>query len=127
MPDSVIPGDVREFILENIDSIAQLEGLLLLRANPSFSYSAKTIADRLYISESETHTLLARLFERGLIIQDEKSQNYSYQPKSEELRSMVDKISDTYTQYLLPVTHLVHSKAKTRVQEFANAFKIRKD
>jgi hypothetical protein len=34
MADDLIPDDVKEFILENIDSVAQLEGLPLLRGNP---------------------------------------------------------------------------------------------
>jgi hypothetical protein len=33
-----IPDDLREFILGYIDSIAQLEALLLLRRNPSTSW-----------------------------------------------------------------------------------------
>lgn len=127
MPDRVIPGEVRGFILENIDSIAQLEGLLLLRANPKTGYDSKTIANRLYITESESNILLAQLIERGLLVKDEQSQNYLYQPKSDELRAMIEKLSDVYSHYLLAVTHLVHSKSKTRVQEFADAFRIRKD
>lgn len=127
MPDSVIPGDVRGFILENIDSIAQLEGLLLLRADPQLGYKAGTIAERLYITESEADFLLSQLVERGLLIKDDKTQLYSYQPKSEELRDMIKKLSDIYSHYLLAVTHLVHSKSKSRVQEFANAFRIRKE
>jgi len=33
MADGHIPDDLREFILQHIDSITQLEALLLLRAN----------------------------------------------------------------------------------------------
>jgi predicted AAA+ superfamily ATPase len=126
MPDShVIPEDVRRLISENIDSIAQLEGLLLLRGNPEQGYNPEHIAERLYISPSESETLLLQLMERGFLIKD--GQLYIYKPRSEELSQMVDKLADTYAHYLLPVTHLIHSKSRSRVQEFANAFRIRKD
>jgi hypothetical protein len=39
-----IPDDLREFILGYIDSIAQLEALLLLRRNPSTSWNAGSVA-----------------------------------------------------------------------------------
>ncbi|MBP7722920.1 MAG: hypothetical protein KA155_10350 [Alphaproteobacteria bacterium] len=126
MPDSVIPEDIRGFIARNIDSIAQLEGLLLLRANPEILYNTTTIAERLYISDAESEWLLQDMYERGLIGKNESSE-YFYQPHSPELAAMVEKLSDIYSRYLLAVTHFIHSKSKSRVQEFANAFWIRKD
>lgn len=126
MPDSVIPEDVRGFIARNIDSIAQLEGLLLLRANPEALYNVATIAERLYISDAESEWLLQNLYGNGLIGQS-KSSEYFYQPQSPELAAMVEKLSDIHSRYLLAVTHFIHSKSKSRVQEFANAFRIRKD
>jgi hypothetical protein len=126
MPDSVIPEDVRGFISKNIDSIAQLEGLLLLRANPAIQYNVRTIAERLYISDEESEWLLHDLHENGLIAKNQSSE-YFYQPQSSELLSMVEKLADIYSRYLLAVTHFIHSKSKSRIQEFANAFRIRKD
>jgi hypothetical protein len=35
MSDQTIPDDLREFILQYIDSISQLEALLILRSDPS--------------------------------------------------------------------------------------------
>lgn len=34
MAGDLIPDDVREFVIRHIESVAQLEALLLLRANP---------------------------------------------------------------------------------------------
>jgi len=54
MADDVIPDEVKQFILNNIDSIAQLEALLLLRNNAEHDWTVDTVAKRLYISEQET-------------------------------------------------------------------------
>jgi hypothetical protein len=53
MADEPIPDDLREFILGHIDSIAQLEALLLLRRNPGTTWNASSVAQRLYVSEGE--------------------------------------------------------------------------
>jgi DNA-binding Lrp family transcriptional regulator len=125
MPHNVIPEDVRLFIFENIDSIAQLEGLLLFRANPDARYNAQTIAERLYISPEESAALLEQLEERGFL--ENADADYFYAPRSPDFGGMIDKLADIYSHYLLAVTHFIHSKSKSRVQEFANAFRIRKD
>jgi len=44
MTDDPIPDDVKTFLLRYIDSIAQLEALLLLRANAELAWSADTLA-----------------------------------------------------------------------------------
>jgi hypothetical protein len=126
MPDKVIPADVREFIMINIDSVAQLEGLLLLRANHAQQHRAQNIADRLYIPASEAENLMDRLVERGLIAKDPESGTYSYKTDP-ATRESIDKLADIYAHYLLPVTHFIHSKSKSRIQKFADAFRIRKE
>ena len=65
MTEEPIPDDIRQFILRSIDSIAQLEALLLLRANPQETWDVHVIARRLYITEQETSVLLTGLTSRG--------------------------------------------------------------
>src|SRR5436190_23825952 len=102
MRDNVIPEDVRHFILENIDSVAQLEGLLLLRASPAVGYRANEIADRLYIPVLEADKLLSQLSERGILEKNE-TQKYFYRPGSMELENRVEKLAGVYARYLVPV------------------------
>ena len=40
---------------------------------------------------------------------------------------MVGQVADLYSRYLVPVTNLIHTKKTSRIQEFADAFRIRKD
>lgn len=126
MTEDPIPSDIRQFILRSIDSVAQLEALLLLRANPQHKWDIPSVAKRLYITEQETASLLANLREQGLVVLIE-SDEYVYQPTSTDLTQMVDSLAEIYAQHLVPVTNLIHSKPRTRMQEFADAFRIRKD
>ena len=128
MSGSFIPDDVAQFIAARIDSIAQLETLLLLRNNPEKQWSVRDLAARLYVDEEQTARLLTDMCKQSLVIVvPRESPLYQYQPSSIQLRQMVDRVAEIYSKHLVPVTNLIHSKPKTRVQEFANAFKFRKN
>lgn len=129
MTDDIITEDVKQFILHHIDSIAQMEGLLLFCADPQKEWNAGTIARALFIGEPEAAVLLARLADQGFIAAAKSGlpSHYHYQPKSSEWKDMVEHVAVLYRQYLIPITNLIHSKSKSRIQEFADAFKIRKD
>lgn len=58
-----IPEDVAQFIIEKIDSVAQLEALLLLRDNPQQQWDIAAVAKRLYIDDEQAGKVLARLRE----------------------------------------------------------------
>lgn len=61
-----IPEDVAQFIIEKIDSVAQLEALLLLRDNPQQQWDIAAVAKRLYIDDQQADKVLARLREASL-------------------------------------------------------------
>jgi hypothetical protein len=128
MNERVIPEDIARFILAKIDSVAQVEALLLLRSKPEEPWSVQSLARGLYISEEQTGELLAKFCTDGfLALQASDPALYEYRPATPELRQILDRLAETYSKHLLPVTNLIHSKPKTRVQEFADAFKLRKD
>ncbi len=126
MVDDCIPEDVKQLILERIDSIAQLEALLLLRGSPQIDWTTDAVAKRLYIGEQEANVELQHLCAGGFLIANpEKSLLYRYHVGSPELGQTVDRVAALYSRYLIPVTNLIHGKPRTRVQEFADAFKLK--
>lgn len=128
MGDDLIPNEVREFIIDKIDSVAELEGLLLLSRNPETNWSVEDLAQRLYTSPQQTEDVVSHLHSLGfLAVKEGSTLTYNYQPASPKLAEMVDRIADAYSKYLIPVTNLIHSKPESRVQQFADAFKLRKE
>lgn len=123
MPSDSIPDDVRGFVSRYIDTIAELEALLLLRRERSAPWTAVELSQRLYITEAAASDVLTKLSADDLIVNDEMEFRYN---ATSELAALVDKVAETYRQQLIPMTHLVHSKPG-RIREFANAFKLRKD
>src|SRR5687767_1986472 len=119
MGNDLIPGDVEEFVVKRIDSVAQLEALLLARSEPEVEWSVGMLAKRLYTSEVQAIESVEALYSDGLLIRRAGPPVlYLYQPSSGELRELVDRVAEAYAKHLVPITNLIHSKPQTRVQEF---------
>ena len=124
MVDDVIASDLRDFILGHVDSVAQLEALLMLRANPLESWDVARTARRLYINEKDTAEALAGLCSLGLLSREGDS--YRYAGLSAGQMAMVDRLAEAYRRHLIPVTDIIHRKPG-RIREFADAFKFKKE
>jgi hypothetical protein len=127
MDKAVIPEDLRRFILTSVPSVPFLEALLLLRADPAHAWQPETLARRLYTRERVAQTLLDDLCTAGLAVFASDASTYAYQPASAELRDLIDRLADLYARQLVDVTHLIHSTLDRKAQQFADAFKWRKD
>lgn len=124
MATKIIPTEIRDFIVRHIDSVAQLEALLLLRAHPDEHWTAKKIAQRLYVKDSEIAADLALLCRDGLLTAIDGE--YKYGGVTPENRALIDGLALIYARHLIPVTNMIHANPR-RIREFADAFKLRKD
>lgn len=124
MPEQLLPAELREFLENNIDSIAQLEALLLLRDASDTVWDTQSIAKRLYAPEHDALKALAHLAGCGLITR--KGDRYEFDPQSDGLSQSVALLADYYRSHLISITNLVHSKPR-RIQQFADAFKLKRD
>jgi hypothetical protein len=124
MTDDPVPAELREFILRYIDSVAHLEALLLLRANPQTPWEVSTVAARLYTADKQAAEVLAQLCNDGLLVCENGL--YRYANQSAENVAMIDGLATAYAKQLIPITNLIHGKPR-RIRQFADAFKFRKD
>ena len=124
-----IPEDLRRFVLTSIPSVPFLEALLLLRASPTQQWHGDSLAQRLYVRERTAQALLEELFRAGMVAPCPGSEQvcYQYQPASIPLRERIDALAELYARHLVEVTHLIHSSLDRKAQQFADAFKLRKD
>jgi hypothetical protein len=128
MPQSVIPEDVRRFVLTSIASVPYLEALLLLRNDADVTWTSGRVAQRLYLSEKNAEALLVELTGAGIAMPvAEHPGQYRYQPDSMDLRGLIDRLAAVYAKHLVEITHLIHSRTDRKAQQFADAFKLRKD
>jgi len=130
MPTSPIPEDIRRFVLSSIPSVPHLEALLLLRAGTCDGWCPARLAERLYVSEKAAILLLSELCRSGMCAARPDpggAMRYHYQPASSHLSQTIDQLAALYGRELLAVTHLIHSRLDRKAQQFADAFKWRKD
>jgi hypothetical protein len=124
MTDSPIPADIQDFIIRHIDSVTQLEALLLLRSNLDETWDSSATAKRLYTSEQEVAEALALLCHDGLLSVSEGT--YRYDCATPKQRDLVDRLAMIYSRQLISVTNVIHAKPR-RIRQFADAFRLRKD
>jgi hypothetical protein len=118
-----IPADLRDFIARHIDSVGQLEALLLLRDNAARGWSASELAGRLYVGEAEAAAILAHLAEQGFVTVEGERVQYDRAARQAE---MIDRLAETYARQLIPITNLIHAKPRG-IRAFADAFKLKRD
>lgn len=121
----MLPAEIRRFILTSIPSVPYLEALLLLHSEPSQSWTSIALAQRLYVSEKNAQELIAQLHEKHIAKLDGDSACYGV--TQEDLHELINALATLYSKDLLEITHLIHAKTDRKVQQFADAFKLRKD
>lgn len=120
-----IPDEVKAFVLEHIDSIEQLEILLVLFRQPQREFTPEEVCAELRISAQSCTDRLRDLHGRGLI---ERSDDGRYQFGSDPARNRrVWALSQAYLERRVAMINLIFSKPTEKIRTFANAFKFRKE
>src|SRR6516165_6411990 len=107
MSEELMPEEVRSLIVRHIDTVAQLEALLFLRARSSEKWEIATVAKRLYAPLSDTAAALAGLTDDGFFVRDGESYRYARRPDRD---AAVEALAEAYAHYLILITNLIHSK-----------------
>jgi hypothetical protein len=122
--NDVIPPEVREFIIRHIDSVSQLEALLILHAHPQESWEVGRIASRVYTSDRELGAVLERFATEGFLTRE--ADLYRYGVTDPGINRTIDELARCYASHLIPVTNMIHTKPRG-MRSFSDAFKLRKD
>jgi hypothetical protein len=122
---SGIPESVKKLIATSIDSVPELEAILLLRQEHDHAWSDLEAGQRLYVSKTVAAHILAVLAERGFFACEDD--RYTWAPATRELESAVADLAVAYSRHLVAVTQLVHTKPPEGARQFADAFRLRKD
>ena len=124
-PDSALPASLRVFLHTCIDSIGQVELLLLLRGSLRWRTVAE-IATELGISTAVARRDVETLAARGLLevrVGDETA--YKYAPKSDDLARYCDELAQFYITSRQAVLSFVATESRLSIKRFADAFKLR--
>jgi hypothetical protein len=127
MVPSEISAAVLTFIEECIDSVPQLETLLMMKDEPQRAWTVDDIAARTYVPLAEATRVLEALHRRGLISPVETGGAFSFRPGDGHHRELIDDVARTYRANLTRIATIIHEKTPASLKEFARAFDMKKD
>lgn len=122
-----ISEPVLKFIANKIDTVPELEALLLLWQEPSRLWRVEEVAQRLYVRTDAAAAILRALQTRQLAAGEGQPPLYRYSGDWDESGSLMSEVAETYRHNLVRVATLIHSGASSAVREFARAFTLKKE
>jgi hypothetical protein len=118
---------VRRFVAEHIDSVTQLELLLLMHRDPAASWTAAGAAREMHMPEDWAATHLERFSSVGLLARtDDPDPSFSYRVAS-DAAPLIDEVADTFRRRRTSMTALIFSPSTHDIALFSDAFRIRHD
>lgn len=122
-----LPTEVKQLIEAYIDSVEQLEILLLLHSAPNVEWSARRVSEELRTHELSAANRLANLAAHGLLATTGASPIlYRYSPSSESLGKTISTLATLYVQFRFRIIEAIFGKPNEYVRVYADAFRIRK-
>ena len=120
------PAELKQFIAQHVESLAQLEALLILRQDAQKEWRSPELAQRLYITPDMCEAILADLNRHGFAERLPEG-GYRYRPNSPDVDRMIGNLAEVYQQRRVAVITEIYSKPVNKVQTFADAFRLRRE
>ena len=115
--------EVYRFILNQIDSVPQMEALLLLWENRPKQWSENEIAARLYVGVDVVRNIMQELLRRRLIAASTDSPKlFWYETKPGDGDRVIEAVAATYRYTWFARRRLFIPKRLPRCADFAQAF-----
>lgn len=122
MSENDLPKAVRDFVFEYIDSVEQLEILLLLESNSKKSWSAAELSGLLRSNLNSIEKRLSLLASQSLIIRNEDS-HFAFFTDNEDLNNTIHNLAEIYRVHRYKIMELIFSPMK-KSRDLAEAFRL---
>lgn len=126
MANSSLPLDIKELLTDHIESVGQLEALLLFYRNPERTWNANSLSRELRNNETFAKRQIECFLQSGFIRESGEDQ-YIYSPNTEKLRAAINHLYEVYSEFQVAVISYIYEKPTDKLKGFADAFKLKKD
>lgn len=123
--DSITPS-LKQFIFRYVRSVEQVEILCLLGEDPAKIWTVAQVLRTIQSSDKSIEASLEAFCKDGFL-SSEQGGTYRFCPKSGELNNAVLELIKAYRERRVTVVEAIYSKPADTLQDFADAFKLRKD
>lgn len=128
MSSDALPAPVKQLLARHIQSVEQLEVLLLLHSQPARAWTAPEVYDVIRSSEASIAARLQAFTAAGFLIEEKgPPQTFRYAPNDRDLRSALDMTASAYQTWRVRVIEAIFAPETNPVQSFADAFRLRKE
>ncbi len=117
-----LPENVRQFLFQHIDSVEQLDTIVLLFEHKEKWWTAKMLSEELRTSVSSAGKRLSVMQHLGLAVTNEGGA-FKYHPADTELHLLIENLIGQYKVRRHTILQLIFSTMK-RAKSFADAFVI---
>jgi hypothetical protein len=126
LSEAEIPVNVRSFLHDQVESVVQVEVLLLLHAEPSRAFGRADLVEALRVEAAWAEAQLSSLCGRGILAEVGPG-SYRFAPRTAEVADAVAGLARAYADRRVTVIGLIYAKPSEPLRSFADAFRIRKD
>jgi hypothetical protein len=120
--------ELHEWISDSIDSVEQLEILLLLQGNPSRSWNISELSVHLRSHRESVSLRIQGLLTKGFVscLQAEgRPTSFQYSPPSPQVDEKIRILKDAYINKRITVINMIYEKIdRSVIEDFADAFKF---
>ena len=124
-PPEELPSDIRQFILEKIDSVPHIEALMLVWGKPDDVWTKEQLARHLYVPPANAKKIAQGLVRRGLL--KAAAGGFAFDSAWDPDSAFMQRLALTYGRQLVAVATLIHTNVSAGVRDFADAFNLKKE
>ncbi len=122
---SRLDEEIKDFLVESIESVGQLELLLYTYQNKHKQWSSETISIELGTQTPVSPKQMEALYSKGMLKKTDGF--FSYCPRNEFINSKVDKLFLIYHESPVEIVTFLFTQRDEKLKGFADAFKFKKD
>lgn len=117
-----------KFIAAEINSLEQLEILLLLSDNPKQWWTVRNVYEIIKSSHQSVQHRLNEMTESGILVKEGDGEaRYQFGLTEGPNLESIHELREAYKERPVKVVQAIYSKPPDAVKEFAKAFRLRKD
>ncbi len=117
--------EISDFLTRYIDSVEQLEIILLLNSTHPKAWTSAEISAHLHSTTQSIDQRLSDL-EKDHLISTSNGQ-FAYNTSDPLRNKLMLKLADEYKNRRIRIIEFIFSKPNKKIRSFLNAFKLRKD
>jgi hypothetical protein len=123
-----IPADVAQFVAKHIQSLDQLEVLLLVSALPDREWTVEEVYNVVRTSPTVVAERLEQFVNAGMFSRTAQPPVYRYQPRTQAMSETISKLSGAYKLSRHRIVELIYAtpRADDPLKGFTDAFRFKR-